>query len=349
MQDRFVAVVSTELNIPAPRVSATAALLDDGGTIPFIARYRKEQTGSLDEVAVTAIRDRLAQLADLEKRRDTILKSLEDQGVLTDELHSRIQQAGRLTVIEDIYLPFRPKRRTRATMARERGLEPLAEQLFAQRNDCDPDAAAAAFVDDEEVATAEEALAGARDIIAEWISENAQARAELRRLYQRKGIFRSTLVRGKEAEAQKYRDYFEWEEPVARAPSHRILAMRRGESEKVLSLRILGPEGECLSVLERRFLKSHNAAAVQMRLAMVDSFKRLLSLAMETEMRMETRKCADTEAIRVFAENLRQLLLASPLGEKPVLALDPGLRTGCKLVCLDAQGGLVHDDVIFPD
>ena len=349
MQDRFVAVVSTELNIPAPQVSATAALLDDGGTIPFIARYRKEQTGSLDEVAVTAIRDRLAQLADLEKRRDTILKSLEDQGVLTDELHSRIQQAGSLTVIEDIYLPFRPKRRTRATMARERGLEPLAEQLFAQRNDCDPDAAAAAFVDDEEVATAEEALAGARDIIAEWISENAQARAELRRLYQRKGIFRSTLVRGKEAEAQKYRDYFEWEEPVARAPSHRILAMRRGESEKVLSLRILGPEGECLSVLERRFLKPHNAAAVQVRLAMVDSFKRLLSLAMETEMRMETRKRADTEAIRIFAENLRQLLLASPLGEKPVLALDPGLRTGCKLVCLDAQGGLVHDDVIFPD
>ncbi|MDA0335753.1 MAG: Tex family protein, partial [bacterium] len=350
MQDRFVPLIAAELSIPPQQVAATAALLDEGGTIPFIARYRKEQTGSLDEVAVTAIRDRLLQLHDLEKRRETVLKSLEDQGVLTDELRARVQAAGTLSVLEDIYLPFRPKRRTRATMARERGLEPLAQLLFAQRNDCDPQAAAAGFVDaDKEVATIEDALAGARDIIAEQISEDAPARAELRRLYERQGIFRCTLVRGKEAEAQKYRDYFEWEEPINKAPSHRILAMRRGENEKVLSLRILGPEGDCLSALERRFLTSENAAAAQVRVAIGDSFKRLLSLTMETEMRIDTRKRADAEAIRVFAQNLRQLLLASPLGEKPVLALDPGLRTGCKLVCLNAQGGLLHDDVIFPD
>ena len=348
MQDRFVPLIAAELSIPPQQVAATAALLDEGGTI--IARYRKEQTGSLDEVAVTAIRDRLLQLHDLEKRRETVLKSLEDQGVLTDELRARVQAAGTLSVLEDIYLPFRPKRRTRATMARERGLEPLAQLLFAQRNDCDPQAAAAGFVDaDKEVATIEDALAGARDIIAEQISEDAPARAELRRLYERQGIFRCTLVRGKEAEAQKYRDYFEWEEPINKAPSHRILAMRRGENEKVLSLRILGPEGDCLSALERRFLTSENAAAAQVRVAIGDSFKRLLSLTMETEMRIDTRKRADAEAIRVFAQNLRQLLLASPLGEKPVLALDPGLRTGCKLVCLNAQGGLLHDDVIFPD
>lgn len=347
---RFVALIATELSIPSQQVSATAALLEEGGTIPFIARYRKEQTGSLDEVAVTAIRDRLAQLHDLEKRRETILKSLDDQGVLTDELRGKVQSAESLSVLEDVYLPFRPKRRTRATMARERGLEPLAELIFAQRNDCDPQAAAASYVDaDKDVATVDDALAGARDILAEQISEDPQVRAELRRLYERKGVFRCTLIRGKEAEAQKFRDYFDWEEPVARAPSHRILAMRRGEGEKFLSLRILAPEGDCLSALERRFLTSENAAAGQVRLALADGLKRLLSLAMETEMRIETRKRADTEAIRVFAENLRQLLLASPLGEKPVLALDPGLRTGCKLVCLDAQGGLVHDDVIFPD
>ena len=350
MQDRFVAQIAVELTIPPQQVAATAALLDEGGTIPFIARYRKEQTGSLDEVAVTAIRDRLAQLHDLEKRRETVLKSLEDQGVLTDELRAMVQAAGTLSILEDIYLPFRPKRRTRATMARERGLEALAELVLAQRNDCIPETAAAAFVNAEKnVATVDDALAGARDILAEQISEDAQARAELRRLYERQGIFRCTLVRGKEAEAQKYRDYFAWEEPINRAPSHRILAMRRGENEKLLSLRILGPEGECLSALERLFLTSENAAAAQVRLAIADSFKRLLSLAMETEMRIDTRKRADAEAIRVFAENLRQLLLASPLGEKPVLALDPGLRTGCKLVCLDAQGSLEHDDVIFPD
>jgi len=350
LQDRFVAQIAVELTIPPQQVAATAALLDEGGTIPFIARYRKEQTGSLDEVAVTAIRDRLAQLHDLEKRRETVLKSLEDQGVLTDELRAMVQAAGTLSILEDIYLPFRPKRRTRATMARERGLEALAELVLAQRNDCIPETAAAAFVNAEKnVATVDDALAGARDILAEQISEDAQARAELRRLYERQGIFRCTLVRGKEAEAQKYRDYFAWEEPINRAPSHRILAMRRGENEKLLSLRILGPEGECLSALERLFLTSENAAAAQVRLAIADSFKRLLSLAMETEMRIDTRKRADAEAIRVFAENLRQLLLASPLGEKPVLALDPGLRTGCKLVCLDAQGSLEHDDVIFPD
>ena len=348
--ERYPALIAAELSVGTAQVAAAIELLDEGGTVPFIARYRKERTGSLDEVAVTTVRDRLAQLHELDKRRAAILESLGEQGVLTDELRRQVHAAGAMAVLEDIYLPFRPKRRTRATIARDKGLEPLARELLAQARDCQPQTAAARFVDaDKGVESADDALAGARDIVAEWVSEDAGARADVRRLFQRRAVFRATLVPGKEAEAQKYRDYFDWEEPIARAPSHRILAMRRGESEKLLRLRIVGPEAECLTALARRFLKAPCAAADQVHLAIADSYKRLLSMSMETEMRVDTRQRADEEAIRVFAENLRQLLLAAPLGAAPVLALDPGLRTGCKLVCLDAQANLVHTDVIFPD
>lgn len=342
--------IADELHLSLPQVAATMALLDDGGTIPFIARYRKEVTGSLDEVAVTSIRDRLAQLRELSARRETILTSMDEQGVLTDSLRAQVAGAPSLSELEDIYLPYRPKRRTRATMARERGLEPLATKILLQQDGSLPTRLAADFVDaDKEVATIEDALSGARDIIAEMVSENPEARAQIRRLFQTRGVFRTKVASGKEAEAQKFRDYFDWEEPVNRAPSHRVLAMRRGEQEKLLSFRIIGPEAECIAALERRFLRGSNDASDQVRQAIADGYKRLLSPSMETELRVETKRRADAEAIRVFAANLRQLLLAAPLGARRVLALDPGLRTGCKLVCLDAQGSLLHDDVIFPD
>ncbi len=348
--DHFPQQIAGELNLTPAQVTATIALLDEGGTIPFIARYRKEVTGTLDEIAVTAIRDRLAQLHELNQRRATILKSLEEQGVLTDDLRQKVNVAASLSVLEDIYLPHRPKRRTRATMARERGLEQLATRLMLQKREDHPPALAAGYVDAEkDVPTVDDALAGARDILAEWVSENPEARAEIRRLFQTRGVFRTQVVTGKEQEAQKFRDYFDWEEPVSRAPSHRILAMRRGEKERFLHFRILGPEDQCLGALERRFVRGKSAASEQLRLAIADGYKRLLSLGMETELRVETKRRADAEAIRVFAENLRQLLLAAPLGARRVLALDPGLRTGCKLVCLDDQGELVHDDVVFPD
>ena len=251
MTDTFEQQIAGELQLNAAQVAATITLLDEGGTIPFIARYRKEVTGTLDEVAVTDIRDRLAQLRELTQRRATILESLEDQGVLTDELREKVNGASTLSALEDVYLPYRPKRRTRATMARERGLEPLATKLMLQEESSVPEEMAAAFVDAEkEVATVEDALAGARDIVAEWASENPEARAELRRLFQTRGMFRTQVASGKEEEAQKFRDYFDWEEPVSKAPSHRILAMRRGEKERMLSFRIIGPEADCIAALE---------------------------------------------------------------------------------------------------
>jgi len=348
MDERHLSKIAAELGLNVPQVQATAGLIDEGATIPFIARYRKEATGSLDEVQITAIRDRLDQLAELDKRREAILKSLEERQLLTEELKEKILAAETLSVLEDIYLPFRPKRRTRATVARERGLEPLAHILFAQEEK-DPSTEALPFVDPEKsIASAEEALAGARDIIAEWISEDPSARAALRDLFASRGVFRTKVITGKEAEGSKYRDYFDWEEPVPKAPSHRILAMRRGEKEEILTLRILPPEPEALAILERLFIKGENACSAQVRLAMEDSYSRLLSSSMETETRLETKKRADEEAIRVFADNLRQLLMAPPLGRKNVLAIDPGLRTGCKTVCLDRQGKLLHNETIFP-
>lgn len=348
MNNTHIAKIAEELRLTAKYVLATAALLEEGATVPFIARYRKEATGSLDEIAVTTIRDRLDQLRELDKRRETILKSLEERGQLTDELRGNVLAAETMAVLEDIYLPYRPKRRTRATIAREKGLEPLARLIFNQDTN-DPHAEAGAFVNAEKgVDSAEDALGGARDIIAEWINEDLNARTRIRELFLAKGVFRTKVISDKEEDGLKYKDYFEWEEPVSTAPSHRILAMRRGEKEGFLSLRITPPEEEALALLESFFVKGGGASSLQVRMATHDSYKRLLSISMETEIRLETRKRADEEAIRVFAENLRQLLLAPPLGQKNVLAIDPGFRTGCKVVCLDKQGKLIHTDMIYP-
>ncbi len=349
MTSGHIHIIAQELSLTEKQVLACAALLDEGATVPFISRYRKEATGSLDEVAVTAIRDRLAQLRELDKRREAILKSLEETGKLTDELRAKVLAAETMTVLEDIYLPYRPKRRTKATIAREKGLEPLAQRLFTHEAGIDPNAEAAAFIDVEKgIETADDALAGARDIIAEWVNEDQIARTRMRGLYNSKGQFKTRVIIGKEDEGIKYKDYFDWQEPVAAAPSHRILAMRRGEKEGFLILRVAPPEEEALSLLESLFVKGDGPASQQVKTAVHDSYKRLLSLSMETEVRVATKDRADAEAIRVFAENVRQLLLSPPLGQKNVLAIDPGFRTGCKVVCVDKQGKLLHTDVIYP-
>jgi len=348
MDETHISKIARELALTPKQVEGTADLLNEGATVPFIARYRKEATGSLDEVAITAVRDRLNQLMELDKRREAILKSLEERGQLTDELKEKILLAETMVVLEDIYLPYRPKRRTRATIAKERGLEPLAQLLFAQ-DEMDPLAEAARFIDPEKgVDSAEDALAGARDIIAEWVNEDQTARARMRGFYSSKAVFKSKVVPEKEVEGAKYKDYFDWEEPVNTAPSHRILAMRRGENEGFLNLRISPPENEALDILDGLFVKGEGSASEQVRMAVHDGYKRLLSPSMETEIRLETKKRADEEAIRVFVENLRQLLLAPPLGQKNVLAIDPGFRTGCKVVCLGRQGKLLHTETIYP-
>ncbi|PIV19743.1 MAG: RNA-binding transcriptional accessory protein [Deltaproteobacteria bacterium CG03_land_8_20_14_0_80_45_14] len=348
MNETHILKIAQELSLTTKQVQATADLLNEGGTVPFIARYRKEATGSLDEVAITAVRDRLNQLMELDKRREAILKSLEERGQLTDELKEKILSAETIVVLEDIYLPYRPKRRTRATIAKEKGLEPLAQSLFTQ-DEMDPFAEAAAFVDPEKgVDSAEDALAGARDIIAEWVNEDQTARAKMRDLYSSKAVFKSKVIPEKETEGIKYKDYFDLEEPVNTAPSHRILAMRRGEREGFLILRVLPTEDEALDILDSLFVKGEGPASEQVRMSAHDSYKRLLSPSMETEIRLATKKRADEEAIRVFVENLRQLLIAPPLSQKNVLAIDPGFRTGCKVVCLDRQGKLLHTETIYP-
>jgi uncharacterized protein len=348
MNEVHLLKIAQELGLTLRQVQATADLLNEGATVPFIARYRKEATGSLDEVAITAVRDRLNQLLELDKRREAILKSLEERGQLTDELKKKILSAETMVVLEDIYLPFRPKRRTRATVAKEKGLEPLAQRLFEQE-DMDPLAEAAAFVDSEKgVDSAEDALAGARDIIAEWVNEDQTARARMRDFYSSKALFKSKVIPEKEAEGIKYKDYFDWEEPANTAPSHRVLAMRRGEKEGFLTLRVLPSEDEALDILDGLFIKGKGSASEQVRVSVHDGYKRLLSPSMETEIRQATKKRADEEAIRVFVENLRQLLLAPPLGQKNILAIDPGFRTGCKVVCLDRQGKLLHTETIYP-
>jgi uncharacterized protein len=330
-------------------VGAVAELFESGATIPFIARYRKEVTGSLDEMAITDIRNRLNQLRELDARRESIIKSLHEREQLTEELKNRINQAETMAILEDIYLPYRPKRRTRATIAREKGLEPLAELIFAQDPAIDPATKAKAFIDESKgLESAEAVLAGARDIIAEWVNQNQTARAKIRDLFSKKGCFRAKVVQSKEAEERKYEDYFDWQEPVATAPSHRILAMRRGAKEGFLRLHVIAPEEQALRILEELFVKRQSASSSQVKEAVFDSNKRLLSPSMETEILAATKHRADEQAIRVFAENLRQLLLAPPLGQKNVLAIDPGFRTGCKVVCLDRQGQLKHFDVIYP-
>ena len=347
MNESHMITITRELNLSLPQVSAVANLLADGATIPFIARYRKEATGSLDEVVVAQVRDRLEQLAELQKRREAILKSLEENGHLTDALRDDVQNAASLSKLEDIYLPYRPKRRTRATMAREKGLAPLADLIFAQ-NGCDPVATAQAYIDvEKQVNTPEEALAGARDIIAEWVAEDSRAREKMRGLFASRSTLQSRVATGKEAEGIKYRDYFEWAEPAATAPSHRILAMRRGERDDILNLTVAPPEEDALTLLEAQFVNGDGDDAEQVRLAVHDSYRRLLSRAMETELRLALKERADAEAIRVFADNLRELLMASPLGSKRTLAIDPGYRTGGKLVCLDRQGKLLHNDTVF--
>ena len=348
MNENHIQKIAGELKIQPRQVVATAKLFAEGATVPFIARYRKEATGSLDEVAITNIRERLVALADLDQRRDTILKSLVERNLLTDALKASIAGADSVTQLEDIYQPYRPKRRTRAIIAREQGLEPLADILIGRQSTADPQAEALKFVSAEKGVADAAALAGARDILAERISDDANARAKLRTLYWSEGIVKSKVMSDKQEEAAKFKDYFDWNEPVGKIPSHRLLAIRRGETEGFLMLRITVPEITALALLEPLFVTGKGPAAEQVRLAAQDSYKRLLGTAIEVELRMETRKRADAEAIRVFADNLRELLLASPLGRKNVLAIDPGFRTGCKIVCLDRQGKLLHNDVIYP-
>jgi protein Tex len=348
MKLEYAGLIARELGIDSKAVENTIRLLSDGATIPFIARYRKEWTGGLDEVKIAAIRDRAQRLEEMDKRRESVLNTIREQGNLTEELESRINQAQTLAEIEDLYLPFKPKRKTRASVARERGLEPLAKIIMAQ-HERDLSAAAKRFINPEhEINTIEEALAGAGDIIAEWVSENAFARQRMRQLFSREGILRSKVMKNKEDEAAKYRDYFEWEEPVSKIPSHRILAIMRGENEKLLKLSISPSEEKALEMLDKIFIKSEGEAAGQVADAIKDSYKRLLQPGMETEIRQMLKQKADEEAIRIFAENLRQLLLAPPLGQKRVLAIDPGYRSGCKIVCLDAQGNLLHNETIYP-
>ncbi len=342
-------VIASELNISSQQVSATIRLLNEGGTVPFISRYRKEVTGSLDEVAVAAIRDRAQQLQELDKRKEAIIKSLKDQEKLTTELEKQVMQAENMARLEDIYLPYKPKRKTRASMAREKGLEPLAKQLLEQKT-FDVKGEATKYIDEEKgVADIEAALQGARDIIAETINENAELRDRMRRMFNRTATIKSRVMPGKEEAAQKYKDYFDWEEQLAKSPSHRVLAMRRGEAEMLLMLDILPKEDEAIALMDKQFLKGSGEVGNQVKLAIRDCYKRLLSPSMETEIRMTSKKKADAEAIDVFAKNLKELLMAAPLGEKRVLAIDPGFRTGCKVVCLDKQGKLLHYEAIFPN
>lgn len=348
-QEKYCSLIAKELNIKVFQVAAVANLLEDGATIPFIARYRKEVTGSLDEVFIGNIRDRLIQLKELDDRRKTILKTIEEQGKLTEELRTQIEEAQTMSVLEDLYLPYKPKRRTKATIAKEKGLEPLSDKIFEQDN-LDLEAEAKLYINEEKgVKTIEEALAGARDIIAEKVNEDAIARASIRQLFFEKGFFSANVITGKEEEGQKYKDYFEWSEPIQQAPSHRVLALRRAEAEGIISLHLAPEEEDALEKLETQFIKTKNSSGEQVQLAIKDSYKRLLKSSIENEVRVATKKKADEEAIKVFADNLRQVLIAAPMGQKRTLAIDPGFRTGCKIVCLDAQGQLLHNDVIYPD
>ncbi|MEJ5994054.1 Tex family protein [Pedobacter sp. Du54] len=347
MNPHFQSIASA-LTVSIKQVSATLALLDEGATIPFISRYRKEVTGSLDEVQVAAIRDLAQQLRELDKRREAILKSLTELDKLTSELEKKINEAETITALEDIYLPFKPKRKTRASVAKEKGLEPLALRILAQSR-IDPEQEASTYVNDKKgVGSTSEALAGARDIIAEMISENTEARTKMRHHFTQKATYKTTLIKGKEEAGIKYKDYFEWEEPAKNAPSHRVLAMLRGEQEGFLKLNVLPADEDAIALLENQFLTAKNAAADQVQLAIIDGYKRLLRPAMETELRATIKQKADEEAIKVFAENARQLLLAAPMGQKNVLAIDPGFRTGCKVVCLDKQGKLLENATIYP-
>ena len=346
MTEKHVEILSNSLSIKDWQVRNTVKLLEGDATVPFISRYRKEATGSLDETQVLAIKEQYEKLLEVDKRRETIIKSIEEQGKLTGELKTKLEGTYILSELEDIYLPYKPKRKTKASMAREKGLEPLALLIFKQQEK-DVEGAAEKYLNDK-VETVEDALQGARDIIAEIVSEDQRARENIRRLFGREALISSKLVKGKEEEGIKYKDYFDFSEPLRRCPSHRLLAMRRGEEEGFLKLTIEPSEEEAIEILEKQFIKGRFESSEQVREAVIDSYKRLLGPSIETEFMGTSKEKADEEAIRVFAENLRQLLLASPLGQKTILALDPGFRTGCKVVCLDAQGNLLHNETIYP-
>jgi uncharacterized protein len=344
--DRNIDFIAKKLGLQEWQVENTIRLLDDGATIPFISRYRKEMTGSLDEVKLMHIKEEYERLKELGKRRESIIKSIEEQEKMTPELREKIDAALTMSELEDVYLPYKPKRRTRATIAREKGLEPLAV-IFMKQMEQNPSQKAEEFLN-ENVETVEDAVAGASDIIAEWISEDEKARRQMRRLYEKEAVIFSKAVKGKETEGIKYSDYFDWSEPLKKCPSHRLLAMRRGEDEGFLRLSIEPVEDNAIDLLDEIFIKGRNASSDIVGNAVTDSWKRLLSPSMETEFKSISKEKADIEAIGVFAENLRQLLLSSPLGEKNVLAIDPGFRTGCKIVCLSKQGNLVHNETIYP-
>lgn len=342
----FPSLISQSLQLPEGQVARTIFLLEEGATIPFISRYRKERTGGLDEVQIAAIKQQMDRLGELARRKETVLSAIEEQGKLTEELRARIEATWDSTALEDLYLPFKPKRMTRAELARRKGLERLAKILMAQ-NEANPKRRAVAFARGE-VSSAEDALQGARDIIAEWINENEEARNVVRQSFRRTATITAKIVKGKEEEGAKYRDYFDFSEPLRRCTSHRLLALRRGEAEGILRVSISPDAEECRARLERRFVRGRNASSQEVALAVADALKRLLKPSIESEFARESKAKADEEAIRVFAENLRQLLLAPPLGQKRVLGIDPGFRTGCKVVCLDAQGNLLHYEAIYP-
>lgn len=346
MATSFHTLVSQVLNIPAGQVEKTIGLLNEGATIPFISRYRKEVTGGLDEVQIGNIKDQLDKFTELKKRKETILSSIEDQGKLSPELKKRIEESWDSTEIEDLYLPYKPKRVTKAEIARKKGLEPLAKVVMMQ-NEPNLMARVKAFIQGE-VKSMEEALQGARDIIAEWVNENEEARNIVRNSFSHTAIITAKIIKGKEEEGAKYRDYFDFSEPLKRISSHRLLALRRGEAEGILRVSISPDADTCMDRLKRRFVRNRNEASEQVSDAVDDSFKRLLKPSIETEFSNLSKTKADEEAIRVFAGNLRQLLMAPPLGQKRVLGVDPGYRTGCKLVCLDAQGALLHNETVYP-
>ncbi|MCB0632901.1 MAG: Tex family protein [Saprospiraceae bacterium] len=346
ISNTHIDIIADRLQLPDRKIAGTLKLLDEGATIPFIARYRKEATGSLDETQIAAIEKEGKRLKELDSRRQTILQTIEDQGKLTDSLRKRILDCYDSTELEDIYLPYKPKRRTRGTMAREKGLEPLAEAIFAQK-DQRIEQLAANYLNDE-VASVEEALQGARDIIAEWVNEDEHARNKVRRAFERDAVITCKVARGKEEEGAKYRDYFDYQEPLRKCPSHRMLALRRGESEGILRVIIEPEEEPVLYALEKQLLKGYGPSTEQVKLAIKDAYGRLLAPSIETEFRQTSKAKADQEAIEVFALNLRQLLLSPPLGQQRVLGIDPGFRTGCKVVCLDENGNLLKDDKIFP-
>lgn len=348
MKDIFAKLISKELNIPIKQVEAVLGLLDDGCTIPFISRYRKEATGGLDEVQIAEISDKQDKLVEIDKRKVTILTTIEEQGKLTEELQKRIEETWNSTELEDIYMPYKPKRRTRAQVAREKGLEPLAHFIMAQHSG-DVEHQAMQYISKEKgVETEDDAIKGALDILAEEISEDERARNTVRKNFSFDAVISSKVVKGKEEDAQKFRDYFDFSEKLSRCASHRLLAMRRGEAEGFLKVSITGDDGICMERLTRSFVRGRGAASDLVADAVADSFKRLLKPSIETEYAQLSKEKADEEAIRIFVRNLEQLLMSAPLGQKRVLALDPGFRTGCKVVCLDAEGNLLHHDVIYP-